>query len=202
MATTRKDQDRGEGRARTAPLAGVRVAVLTANEGVEQVELTEPVKALEGAGAEVHLVAPKAGTVQAFEHLDKALAFPVDEAIDQVSPEDFDALLLPGGVANPDQLRTVPEAVAFAGSFVEQGKPVASICHGPWTLVEAGVLEDRTVTSWPSLRTDVRNAGGRWIDEEVVVDDNGPGPIVTSRKPDDLPRFCAEMLSAFSGALV
>ena len=200
--TTRKDREVPEMRAMTAQLDGVRVAVLTANEGVEQVELTEPVKALQGAGADVRLVAPKAGKVQAFHHLDKGLAFPVDEPIDQVSPDDFDALVLPGGVANPDQLRTVPEAVAFAAGFVEQGKPVASICHGPWTLVEAGVVEHRTLTSWPSLRTDIRNAGGRWIDDEVVVDENGPGPIVTSRKPADLPRFCDEMLSAFSGALV
>ena len=182
----------------TGQLEGLRVAVLTANEGVEEVELTEPVEALRRAGAEVHLVAPKDGEVQAFRHLDKGDAFPVDEPIDQVAVDDFDALVLPGGVANPDQLRTVPEAVAFAGGFVEQGKPVASICHGPWTLVEAGVLRDRTVTSWPSLRTDVRNAGGRWIDDDVVVDANGPGPIVTSRRPDDLPRFCEEMVSAFA----
>jgi protease I len=184
------------------PLDGLRVAVLMANEGVEEVELTEPVKALRRAGADVHLVAPQDGEVQAFHHLDKGDAFPVDEPLDQVSVEDFDALVLPGGVANPDQLRTVPEAVAFAGGFVEQGKPVASICHGPWTLVEAGVLHDRTITSWPSLRTDVRNAGGRWIDQDVVVDANGPGAIVTSRKPDDLPRFCEEMVSAFARAAV
>jgi protease I len=191
-----------EMRSMTGQLDGLRVAVLTANEGVEEIELTEPVKALQSAGADVHLVAPKQGKVQAFHHLDKSLAFPVDEPIDQVSVEDFDALVLPGGVANPDQLRTVPEAVAFAGGFVEQGKPVASICHGPWTLVEAGVVRDRTLTSWPSLRTDIRNAGGRWIDEDVVVDANGPGAIVTSRKPDDLPRFCDEMLSAFARAVV
>jgi protease I len=197
---TRKDDAMPEMRAMTGQLDGLRVAVLTANEGVEEVELTEPVKALEGAGAEVHLVAPKEGKVQAFRHLDKALAFPVDEPIDQVSVDDFDALVLPGGVANPDQLRTVPEAVAFAGGFVDQGKPVASICHGPWTLVEAGVLHNRTLTSWPSLRTDIRNAGGRWIDDDVVVDANGPGPIVTSRKPDDLPRFCDEMVSTFARA--
>jgi protease I len=184
------------------PLDGLRVAVLMANEGVEEVELTEPVKALRRAGADVHLVAPQDGEVQAFHHLDKGDAFPVDEPLEQVSVEDFDALVLPGGVANPDQLRTVPEAVAFAGGFVEQGKPVASICHGPWTLVEAGVLHDRTITSWPSLRTDVRNAGGRWIDQDVVVDANGPGAIVTSRKPDDLPRFCEEMVSAFARAAV
>jgi protease I len=184
------------------PLDGLRVAVLMANEGVEEVELTEPVKALRRAGADVHLVAPQDGEVQAFHHLDKGDAFPVDEPLEQVSVEDFDALVLPGGVANPDQLRTVPEAVAFAGGFVEQGKPVASICHGPWTLVEAGVLHDRTITSWPSLRTDVRNAGGRWIDQDVVVDANGPGAIVTSRKPDDLPRFCEEMVSALARAAV
>lgn len=171
-------------------LEGRRVATLVANEGVEQVELTDPSDAIRRAGGEVTLVAPKAGTVQAFEHLDKARTFPVDRTVDEVSVDDFDALLLPGGVANPDQLRTSEAAVELVRAFVQAGKPVAVICHGPWTLVEAGVVEGRTLTSWPSLRTDLANAGARWVDQEVVVDEEGPGPIVSSRKPDDLPRFC------------
>jgi protease I len=175
---------------------GKRVAALVANEGVEQVELTDPVEAIRQAGGEVTLVAPKAGTVQAFQHLDKGDTFPVDRPLPEVSIDDFDALLLPGGVANPDQLRTEPAAVRLVREFAEQGKPIAVICHGPWTLVDAGVVEGRRITSWPSLRTDITNAGGQWVDEEVVVDESGPGPLISSRKPDDLPAFCEALVAA------
>jgi protease I len=174
-------------------LDGKRIAILVANEGIEQVELTEPRKALEEAGATVELLAPETGEAQAFDHLDKADAFPVDRAVGEASAEDYDGLMLPGGVANPDQLRTHEPAVRFVRAFFEAGKPVAAICHGPWTLVEAGVLEGRTITSWPSLRTDVENAGGTWVDEEVHVDHG----LVTSRKPDDLPAFNAKMVEEF-----
>jgi protease I len=173
-------------------LKGRTVAILVANEGIEQVELTEPRTALQDAGATVHLLAPESGEAQAFEHLDKADAFPVDRVVGDVSAEDYDALVLPGGVANPDNLRTHPEAVAFVRAFFDAGKPVAAICHAPWTLIEAGVLEGRTLTSWPSLQTDLRNAGATWVDEEVVVDGN----LVTSRKPDDLPAFDAKLVEA------
>ena len=167
-----------------------KVAILVANEGIEQVELTEPRKALEEAGATVELLAPEAGEAQAFNHLDKADAFPVDRPWATPTAADYDALMLPGGVANPDNLRTHPEAVAFVRAFFDAGKPVAAICHAPWTLIEAGVLEGRTITSWPSLQTDIRNAGGTWVDEEVVVDEG----LVTSRKPDDLAAFNAKMV--------
>jgi protease I len=167
-----------------------KVAILVANEGIEQVELTEPRKALEEAGATVELLAPEAGEAQAFNHLDKADSFPVDRAVGDADPDDYDALMLPGGVANPDNLRMHPEAVDFVRSFFAAHKPVAAICHAPWTLVEAGVLEGRTVTSWPSLQTDIRNAGGTWVDREVVVDEG----LVTSRKPDDLKAFNAKMV--------
>jgi protease I len=166
-------------------LTGRTVAILTATEGVEQVELVEPRRTLEEAGATVRLISLEPGEVQAFDHLDKADAFEVDAVVADVAEADFDALLLPGGVANPDALRTDAAAVAFVRRFVESGKPVAAICHAPWVLVEAGVLEGRTLTSWPSLQTDVRNAGATWVDEEVVVDGN----LVTSRKPDDLTAF-------------
>jgi len=171
-------------------LEGRTVAIVVANEGIEQVELTEPRKALEDAGATVHLLAPEAGEVQAFDHLDKADAFPVDRTVGDADPGDYDALMLPGGVANPDNLRTHPEAVRFVRAFFDAGKPVAAICHAPWTLVEADVVRGRTLTSWPSLQTDIRNAGGTWVDEEVVVDQG----LVTSRKPDDLEAFNAKML--------
>ncbi|TDE07403.1 type 1 glutamine amidotransferase domain-containing protein [Jiangella asiatica] len=173
---------------------GTRVAVLVANEGVEQIELTEPWKAIVNAGGRAELVAPQGGRVQAFNHLDKADAFPVDHAVADADPDDYDALMLPGGVANPDQLRMVPEAVAFARSFFTAGKPVAAICHAPWTLVEADVVRGRTLTSWPSLQSDIRNAGGTWVDEEVHTDHG----LVTSRKPDDLPAFCAKMIEEFA----
>ena len=166
-----------------------KVAFLVAGEGIEQVELTEPWKAVEEAGARPVLVSPEAGRVQAFNHLDKADTFEVDVTTAQARVDDFDALVLPGGVANPDALRTDDSAVAFVKAFVESGKPVAAICHAPWTLVEADVVRGRTLTSWPSLQTDLRNAGATWVDEELVVCEQGPGPLVTSRKPDDLPAF-------------
>jgi protease I len=176
-------------------LAGKRVAFLVANEGIEQVELTEPWKAVEDAGAAATLVAPEAGKAQAFNHLDKADTFAVEVTTEQARVEDYDMLVLPGGVANPDQLRTEPSAVAFAKAFFEAGKPVGVICHGPWTLVEADVVRDRTITSWPSMKTDIRNAGGNWVDEEVVVDDGGPNTLISSRKPDDLKAFCDALVS-------
>jgi protease I len=175
-------------------LTGKRIAFLVANEGVEQIELTEPWKAVEKAGGRPELIAPETGKAQAFNHLDKGDKFSVDRTVDDVDAAEFDALVLPGGVANPDILRTVDRAVEFTRQFFEQGKPVAAICHGPWTLVEADVVRDRTVTSWPSLETDIRNAGGNWVDEEVHVD-NG---LVTSRKPDDLPAFNAKLVEEFA----
>jgi protease I len=175
-------------------LDGKRIAFMMANEGVEQVELTEPWKAVERAGGRPELIAPKRGRVQAFNHLDKADTFEVDRTTDEVRVDDYDGLVLPGGVANPDQLRTVERAVAFARDFFDAGKPVAVICHGPWTLVEADVVRGRTLTSWPSLRTDIRNAGGQWVDEEVRRDGN----LVTSRKPADLPAFCPALVELFS----
>jgi protease I len=174
-------------------LDGKRVAILVANEGIEQVELTEPRKALEEAGATVDLIAPEAGEAQAFNHLDKGDTFPVDKAVGDASADDYDALMLPGGVANPDQLRTDDDAVAFARAFFDAGKPVAAICHAPWTLVEADVVRGRKLTSWPSLQTDIRNAGGEWADEQVIVDQG----LVTSRKPDDIPAFNEKMLEEF-----
>ncbi|MFL6074670.1 MAG: type 1 glutamine amidotransferase domain-containing protein [Mycobacteriales bacterium] len=180
-------------------LAGRTVAFLVANEGVEQVELTEPWKAVEAAGGTPRLLAPESGQAQAFNHLDKADTFPVDTPVADADPTDFDALVLPGGVANPDRLRMDQKAVAFARSFFEAGKPVAAICHAPWTLIEADSVYDRTVTSWPSLRTDLRNAGAEWRDEEVVICRNGRNVLITSRKPDDLKAFCAAILDQFSG---
>lgn len=175
-------------------LKGKKIAILVANEGIEQVELTEPRKALEEAGATVELLAPETGEAQAFNHLDKGDAFPVDRAVGNASAADYDGLMLPGGVANPDTLRTHPEAVAFVRAFFDAGKPVAAICHAPWTLIEADVVRGRTLTSWPSLQTDIRNAGGTWVDEEVHVDQG----LVTSRKPDDLPAFNAKMVEEFA----
>jgi protease I len=175
-------------------LNGKKVAILVANEGIEQVELTEPRQALESAGATVELLAPASGEAQAFNHLDKADSFPVDRIVGDASAADYDALMLPGGVANPDNLRTHPEAVAFVRAFFDAGKPVAAICHAPWTLIEADVVRGRTLTSWPSLQTDLRNAGARWVDKEVVVDEG----LVTSRKPDDLKAFTAKMVEEFA----
>jgi protease I len=174
-------------------IQGKRIAFLMANEGVEQVELTEPWKAVEQEGGQPELISVKPGKVQAFNHLDKGDTFDVDKTVDQVSADDYDGLMLPGGVANPDELRTHENAVSFVHDFFEAGKPVAVICHGPWTLVESGDVKDKTLTSWPSLRTDIRNAGGNWVDEEVHVDRG----LVTSRKPDDLPAFCAKMIEEF-----
>ena len=171
-------------------ISGKTVAFLVANEGIEQVELTEPWQAVQAAGGTPRLLAPEAGKAQAFNHLDKADTFPVDHAVADVDAADYDALVLPGGVANPDELRTDDNAVSFARGFFEQHKPVAAICHAPWTLVEADVVRERTLTSWPSLQTDIRNAGGNWVDEEVVVDEG----LVTSRKPDDLPAFIGKMV--------
>lgn len=176
-------------------LAGRRVAFL-ATDGVEQVELTEPWRALERAGAELTLVAPKDGEIQAVRHMDKGDTFPVDLPLTEADAANFDALVLPGGVANPDQLRTDPRAVAFVRAFMEADKPVAAICHGPWLLVEADEVRGRTLTSWPSLQTDVRNAGGDWVDEAVVADQK----LITSRKPDDLPQFCDRIVSVFASA--
>jgi protease I len=181
-------------------LSGKTVAFLVANEGIEQVELTRPWQAVEQAGGRPVLAAPDAGKVQAFNHLDKADTFSVDTTTDELNVDDYDGVVLPGGVANPDQLRTDQAAVSFVRSFVTAGKPLAAICHGPWTLVEADVVRDRTLTSWPSLHTDIRNAGGRWVDEEVVVDGDGPYTLVSSRKPDDLDAFCDRLVQVFAAA--
>ncbi|MFF1477512.1 type 1 glutamine amidotransferase domain-containing protein [Streptomyces sp. NPDC058301] len=172
----------------------MQVAFLVAPEGVEQVELTEPWEAVTGAGHTAKLVSTDSGSIQAFDHLDKADTFPVDLTTGSARPDDFAALVLPGGVANPDALRMDEDAVAFVKAFFTQGKPVAAICHAPWTLVEAGVLSGRTLTSWPSLRTDITNAGGTWVDEPVQVCTDGPNTLVTSRKPDDLKAFCDTVL--------
>jgi protease I len=176
-----------------ATLTGRRLAIL-ATDGVEQSELTSPWKAATDAGASVDLISPKPGQIQAREHGEKANRFDVTRTLDQVSADNYDGLILPGGVANPDKLRTDPQAVGFVRSFVDAGKPIASICHGPWMLVEADAVRSKTLTSWPSLQTDIRNAGGRWVDEPVHVDQG----IVTSRKPEDLPAFNASMLEEFA----
>lgn len=165
-------------------LEGIKVAILV-TEGFEQSEMVEPKRALEEAGAQTFIVSPDAGQVQGWKHFDKADRFSVDVPLEEAQAGEFDALVLPGGVANPDQLRTKPKAVQFVKEFVESGKPVGVICHGPWTLIEAGVLKGRTLTSWPSLKTDLINAGAKWVDQEVVVD----GALISSRKPDDLPAF-------------
>ena len=169
-----------------------KVAFLVAGEGVERAELVEPWAAVEQADLQPVLISPQEGKVQLFEHLDKADTQPVDLVVSEAKVEDFSVLVLPGGVANPDQLRTNEDAVEFVREFVESGKPVAAICHAPWTLVEADVLRGKRLTSWPSLRTDIRNAGGEWVDEPVVVDGN----LITSRKPDDIPAFNSAVLEA------
>lgn len=176
-----------------AVLAGKTIAVL-ATDGFEQVELDQPVAALKAAGAAVEIVAPKEGSIQGFNHHDKGDRRTVDRTLEDAAEIDYDGLVLPGGVINPDALRLEAEAIAFIRSFVKHEKPVAAICHGPWTLIDAGAVEGRTMTSWPSLRIDLENAGATWRDEEVVVD-NG---LVTSRNPDDLPAFCARMVEAFT----
>ncbi|TDD11042.1 type 1 glutamine amidotransferase [Nonomuraea deserti] len=178
-------------------MQGKTIAFLVAPEGVEQVELTEPWKAVKQAGGTPRLISTAPGQIQAFNHLDKADTFAVDDTVDNVDVGSFDGLVLPGGVANPDFLRTVPQAVQFVRSFFDTGKPVASICHAPWTLVEADVVRGRTMTSWPSLQTDLRNAGATWVDQEVVVCTDGPNTLVTSRKPDDLKAFCQAATDAF-----
>jgi protease I len=181
----------------TTSLQGKTIAFLVAPEGIEQVELTEPWKAVEEAGGTPRLVSTESGSVQGFNHLDQADTFDVDETVAQARVADFDGLVLPGGVANPDFLRTQPDAVEFAKSFFEAGKPVAAICHAPWTLIEADVVRGRRMTSWPSVKTDLRNAGADWVDEEVVVCDAGPNVLITSRKPDDLKAFCGEITDRF-----
>ena len=169
-----------------------KVAFLTAAEGIEKVEVTDPWAAVADAGLEPVLISPESGTVQLFDHLDHAGTQPVDVTVADASVDDYAALVLPGGVANPDALRTDAAAVAFIKAFVESGKPVAAICHAPWTLVEAGVVRGRQLTSYPSLQTDIRNAGGEWVDERVVTDAN----LITSRNPDDLPAFISALLDA------
>lgn len=173
-------------------LADRRIAIV-ATDGFEQVELTEPKKALEGAGAKVDVIAPHAGSIQGMRHHDKGDMIAVTRAIGEARPQDYDALVLPGGVVNPDALRVDPKVVAFVRGFFDAKKPVAAICHGPWTLIEADMVRGRRMTSWPSLKTDLRNAGADWVDQEVVRD----GDLVTSRKPDDLPAFCREMIRLF-----
>lgn len=173
------------------------IAFLCATEGTEQIELTEPWKAVEQAGGTPRLVSTESGRLQAFDHLDKADTFPVDTTVDVSDHTEFDGLLLPGGVANPDLLRTRPKAVAFARSFFDAGKPVAAICHAAWTLAEADVVRGRTMTSFPSIRTDLRNAGATWVDEEVKVCEDGPNVLVSSRGPGDLKAFCQAAVEAF-----
>ncbi|MEI5010769.1 type 1 glutamine amidotransferase domain-containing protein [Streptomyces sp. PmtA] len=174
------------------------IAFLTAHEGVEQVELTEPWQAVTDAGHTPRLISVESGRVQAFDHLDKADTFPVDEVVAHASVTDYAGLVLPGGVANPDFLRMDEQAVAFVRGFFGAGKPVAAICHAPWTLVEADVVRGRTLTSWPSLRTDILNAGGTWVDEQVRICREGPNTLITSRKPDDLKAFCSAFLTEFA----
>jgi protease I len=176
-------------------LNGRTIAFLVAPEGTEQVELTDPWSAVEEAGGTPRLLSTESGKVQAFDHLDKADTFAVDTVVGDADPAAYDGLVLPGGVANPDALRLDRDAVDFVRDFVDSGRPVAAICHAPWTLVEADVVRGRRMTSWPSLRTDLRNAGAEWVDEEVVID----GGLVTSRKPDDLPAFNEAMVRVFAG---
>ncbi|MET9319281.1 type 1 glutamine amidotransferase domain-containing protein [Streptomyces sp. NPDC003038] len=179
----------------------MRIAFLTAPEGVEEIELTEPWKAVLAAGWNPQLVSTKPGRIRAVNHLDKAGTYPVDHVLAGDTSDAFDALVLPGGVANPDALRMNERAVGFVRSFFEAGKPVAAICHAPWTLVEADVVRGRTLTSWPSLRTDIRNAGGTWVDEEVQVCHAQPAALITSRKPDDLEAFCRTLVREFAEVL-
>jgi protease I len=176
-------------------LDGLRVAIL-ATDGFEQSELTEPRKALDAAGADTEVVSPKQGRVRGWNHKEWGQEVAVDRELESADPADYDALLLPGGVMNPDTLRTQPKAVAFVKAFFDSGKPVAAICHGPWTIVESGAAKGHKMTSWPSLKTDITNAGAEWIDREVVVDDR----LVTSRKPDDIPAFNREVIKLFATA--
>ena len=181
----------------TDTLKGLRVAILI-TDGFEQVEMTEPRRALDQAGADTRIVSPKGDRVRAWKFTDWGDTFPVDVPLDSARPDDFDALHLPGGVMNPDTLRMLPNAVAFAKAFFDAGKPVAVICHGPWTVIETGYARGRRIASWPSLKTDLRNAGAEWMDQEAVVDGN----LVSSRKPDDIPAFNREMIGLFSRACV
>jgi len=176
-------------------LQGKKVAIL-ATDGFEQVELTEPKKALEAAGAETEVVSPKEGSIKGWKSTDWGDSIKVDKALDQAKATDYDALVLPGGQINPDKLRIEPKAVAFVTDFYNAGKTIGAICHGPWLLVEAGVIKGKTLTSWPSVRTDIRNAGGHWVDEEVVTDGN----LTTSRKPDDIPAFSQRIIDELSQA--
>ncbi|HEX3886954.1 MAG TPA: type 1 glutamine amidotransferase domain-containing protein [Phenylobacterium sp.] len=174
-------------------LSGKKVAVL-ATDGFEQSELQKPVAALQAAGATVEVVSPKAGKIQGYQHHDKGATVRVDRDLAQAKAEDYDSIVLPGGVMNPDALRLEPKAIAFVRAFAKAGKPIAAICHGPWTLINAQAVEGKRMTSWPSLEADLKNAGAHWVDEEVVVD----GGLVTSRRPDDLPAFCAKMIEEFA----
>jgi len=176
-------------------LDGLKVAIL-ATDGFEQSELLEPRKALQQAGATTEVVAPKSGKIRGWNHTEWGEEVGVDKELQQADPEQYDALVLPGGVMNPDKLRAIPEAVSFAKSFFDAGKPVAAICHGPWTVLEAGAAKGHRMTSWPSLKTDLRNAGADWVDAEVVVD----GQLVTSRKPDDIPAFNRAAIELFAQA--
>ena len=174
-------------------LLNKRVAILAA-DGFEQAELAEPMKALEEAGADVSIVSVKKGKIQGMHHADKGDQFAVDLTLDEAKADQFEALMIPGGLMNPDTLRSTPKAVEFARAFVDAGKPIAAICHGPWVLIETGMVRGRKLTSWPAIQTDVKNAGGNWVDQEVVVD-NG---LVTSRKPDDIPAFNGKMIEEFA----
>lgn len=176
-------------------LSGKTIAVL-ATDGFEQVELDKPVDAMRKAGATVHIVAPGAGDIQGFEHHDKGRKVAVDKTLGDVSADDYDGIVLPGGVINPDTLRLEEKAISFIGDFAKADKPIAAICHGPWTLIDAGLVEGRRLTSWPSLKTDLLNAGADWVDETVVID----GKLVTSRNPDDLPAFCDGIIKVFGAA--
>lgn len=175
-------------------LHGKRIAIL-ATDGFEQVELTEPKKALEEAGAKTEVISPKGGEIKGWKFKDWGETVEVDKTLDQARAQDYDALVLPGGVMNPDHLRMEPKAVSFVRDFVQTGRPVAAICHGPWTLIEAGVVKGKTFTSWPSLKTDLKNSGANWVDKEVVTD----GQFITSRKPDDIPAFSKAIIQAVSG---
>ena len=188
----------------TNELKNVRVAFVVANEGIEQVELTKPWEAVARAGGHPELIAPEPGLAGTMQHLDRADRFPVDRTIREVEARDFEAAVLPGGVANPDLLRRDAYAVDFLMAMFEGSKPVAAICHGPWTLIEGDLVGGRTVTSWPSLETDLRNAGAGWVDEAVVVCRHGINTLITSRRPDDLPAFCGELVNVFAetGAMV
>lgn len=175
-------------------LSGKTIAVL-ATDGFEQVELDKPVDALRKAGATVHIVAPESGEIQGFEHHDKGRKVGVDKALGDVSADNYDGLVLPGGVINPDALRLEEKAISFIAAFAKADKPIAAICHGPWTLIDAGIAKGRKMTSWPSLKVDLQNAGAEWVDETVVID----GKLVTSRNPDDLPAFCDGIIKVFAG---